>query len=121
MTDNPNTKRTTVYLPFKLHEDFIKKHGERQLSGFVKEMIEYDLMGDKPEIIDREIEKIQNTSESKVKYLLSQRKIAEKKQQKKAIRLGAANGVEVWDYRTTTPPTAPKASPKASAKKGGDK
>jgi len=80
-------------------------------------MIEYDLMKEKPELIDREIEKIKTTSESKIKLLLTDRKIAEKNQQKKATRLGAAADDEVWDYRTTTPPPAPTAPPK----KGGDK
>ena len=80
-------------------------------------MIEYDLMKEKPELIDREIEKIKTTSESKIKFLLTDRKIAEENQQKKATRLSAATDDEVWDYRTTTP----SASPTTPPKKGGDK
>jgi len=113
-------QRTTIWLPEKLYNDFQKKHGKNQLSSFVREMIEYALMGDKPDLIDREIEKIQTTSESKIKYLLSQRKTAEEKQQKKTKRLGTVTDVEVWDYRTTTPPlTPPKKSDRKSSKGGG--
>lgn len=117
MEDKQGNTRTTVWLPKKLYEDFQKKYGTRKLSGFVKEMIEYDLMGDKPDLIDREIEKLQTANESKIKYLLSQKKSAEKKQQKKAITNDIANNFEIWDYRTAIPPKKDDSKPS----KGGDK
>ena len=80
-------------------------------------MIEYDLMEENPEFIRNKLTELERETKNKKNLYLAKLKVAEENQQKKADRLGIADDVEVWDYRTTTPPTPPKASPK----KGGDK
>lgn len=108
MTNKPNAKRTTIYLPIKLYEEAKKRN--INISELCRETLEYEIYQENPDFIRNKLNELDENHKNHKKLLLAKLKVAEENQQNKAKRLGVANDVEVWDYRTTTPP-----------KKGGDK
>ncbi|MBE3138554.1 MAG: hypothetical protein IMZ63_01925 [Actinobacteria bacterium] len=108
-----NSIRTNIYLPKKLYEKMKQKKGNRWLSNFVKQQLEYELYNESPDFIRRKIEEIEQQHQNDKNLYLAKLKVAEESQKKKKEQLGTMER-EVNLYRTIIPP-------KTKSKKEGDK
>jgi len=103
MTDKRAVIRTNIYLPKKLYDKMRQEKGNRWLSNFVRQQIEFELYNESPDFIKKKLEEIEHQHQNDKNLYLAKLKIAEENQKKKKERLGTTSP-EVKLYRTITSP-----------------
>ena len=74
MTNKPNAKRTTIYLPLKLYEEAKKRN--INLSELCRETLEYEIYQENPEFIRNKLKDLEEKHKNHKKLLLAILKVA---------------------------------------------